>query len=156
MRRVSHFLPGVAALLLLLSALIPISPAMGQDPAFDELEAKRNDLILLFDRGEFDQLDSRLNAIQHRYESGELSDMDLGDYFYWVTTFGAMHPEEYDSRLGDAEAGFVCGASGARNVLRLSGGSMRGAPNTQAKPVSHSFERCGPSLSAQDKTSLRL
>jgi hypothetical protein len=99
MRRVSYFAPGVAALLLLLSALVPISPAMGQDPAFDELEAKRNDLILLFDRREFDQLDSRLNAIQHRYESGELSDMDLGDYFDWVTTFGAIHPEEYDSRL---------------------------------------------------------
>ena len=96
MARIGGLLRTAAISLLLLAG---DGHAAIKDPEFERLEAKRQPLVTLFKQEQFDSLDEKLNAIQAQYESGQIDEEELVDYFQWIETLGNLDVDGFDRRL---------------------------------------------------------
>jgi len=77
-----------ARAIMVLVLVLGASPqVVGQDVAFEEVMAKRQELVALFEAGKFDELDQRLNSLQALYESGKLSETELGSAVTWISSW---------------------------------------------------------------------
>lgn len=89
----------LAAITLLLLLLSSGGSAIAQDPDFERLQAKRQELFSLFEQGDLDALDQELNAIQRRYESNELTEENLQEHFGWFRSRGSIDGKKFDAGL---------------------------------------------------------